>query len=108
MTINKMQAPHLKIQGVSLVMYVSQSFLVTTVMTTLRSPRGDLAEAQFMARSGGWQHGEVGGQDAGMVSVVTRPPSTLYMAAGARPIGDWCRGAPCRVPVSASPAPGLT
>ena len=30
-----------------------------TVMTTLRSPRGDLAEAQFMARSGGWQHGEV-------------------------------------------------
>ena len=86
-------------------MYVSQSFLVTTVMTTLRSPRGDLAEAQFMARSGDWQHGEVGGQDAGMVSLVTRPPSTLYMAAGARPLGDWCRGAPCRVPVSASPRP---
>ena len=58
-----------------------------------------------MARSGDWQHGEVGGQDAGMVSLVTRPPSTLYMAAGARPLGDWCRGAPCRVPVSASPRP---
>ena len=27
----------------------------------------------------------------------------LYMAAGARPLRDWYRGAPCRVPVSASP-----
>ena len=88
-------------------MYVSQSFLVTTVMTTLRSPRGDLAEAQFMARSGDWQHGEVGGQDAGMFSLGLPLHSTWRQVRGHSVTGAAVPRVVCRCrprPPPASPS----